>query len=62
MRLYKIPRDGPRQTAAWVGGKDEKQTGKGKENIQGLLLPPSTLPGVILTKAETQADHVCCDH
>lgn len=49
----------PTSTAAGVGGENEKW--KGKESIQGLL-PLSTLPGVILTKAETQAGHVCCDH
>lgn len=55
-----IPRDGPRQhLLEWVGRMRSK--GKGEESIQGLL-PLSILPGVILTKAGTQADHVCCDH
>lgn len=55
-----IPHDGPRQQLLeWVGRMRSK--GKGEESIQGLL-PLSILPGVILTKAETQADHVCCDH
>lgn len=57
-----IPHDGPRQQLLeWVGRMRSERKRRGKESIQGLL-PLSTLPGVILTKAETQAGHVCCDH
>lgn len=58
MRLYKFPMMA-HVNSCWSGwGGWEAQ---GKKSIQGLL-PLSTLPGVILTKAETRADHVCCDH
>lgn len=57
MRLYKFPVMA-HVNSCWSGWGGWEA--KGEESVQGLL-PLSTLPGVILTKAETQADHVCCD-